>query len=64
MDNRRRSAVVLAAAGAAMIPAVLLMAAGGNLSDTSAGIIIGFIAGCQIAALVFLRRRAASCARG
>jgi hypothetical protein len=62
MDNRRRAAA-LAASAAAIIPAALLMARNGNISDTSAGLIIGFITGCQIAVLVVFRR-ATSCPRG
>jgi hypothetical protein len=64
MDNRRRSAAVLAGSGAAIIPAALLMASHGNLSDTSAGLLIGFVAGCQIAALIVFGRGQTRCARG
>jgi hypothetical protein len=62
MDNRRRAAVLCGSA-VAIIPAALLMTRHGNISDTSAGLIVGFVIGCQIALLVVFRR-ATSCPRG
>jgi hypothetical protein len=62
MDNRRRAAA-LVGSGAAIIPAALLMTRHGNISDTSAGLIVGLVIGCQIAALILFRRMT-TCPRG